>query len=42
MLAKGYISRLINKAVKNNKMASEVLAITTTNFLEIVSANFPP
>ena len=42
MLSKGYISRFINKAVRNNKIASEVLAITTTNFLETVSASFPP
>ena len=28
--------------VKNNKINSEVLAITTTSFLESVSANLPP
>ena len=42
MLTKGYISRFINKAVKNNKINSDVRAITTTSFLESVSANLPP
>ena len=42
MLIKGYISRFINNAVKNNKINSEVRAITTTSFLESASANLPP
>ena len=40
MLTKGYISRFINNAVKNNKINSEVRAITTTSF-ESVSRIYP-